>query len=65
MQQIADRAGVAIGTLYLHAGTKAELLIMVQNQKFAAAIDDAFTLPEILDHIRRQIIAVLARHLAA
>lgn len=39
-QQIADEADVAIGTLYLYASTKAELLIMVQNQKFAAAIDD-------------------------
>ena len=39
-QQVADRAGVAIGTLYLYASTKAELLIMVQNEKFAAAIDD-------------------------
>ncbi|MDF9877693.1 TetR/AcrR family transcriptional regulator [Cellulosimicrobium cellulans] len=39
-QQIADRADVAIGTLYLYASTKAELLILVQNQKFAAAIDD-------------------------
>jgi AcrR family transcriptional regulator len=39
-QQIADRADVAIGTLYRYAATKAELLIMVQNEKFAAAIDD-------------------------
>lgn len=39
-QQIADRADVAIGTLYLYASTKAELLILVQNQKFATAIDD-------------------------
>ena len=38
-QEVADRADVAIGTLYLYAATKAELLIMVQNQKFAAAID--------------------------
>ena len=38
--QIAGRADVAIGTLYLYASTKAELLIMVQNEKFAAAIDD-------------------------
>lgn len=38
-QQVADRADVAIGTLYLYAATKAELLIMVQNQKFATAID--------------------------
>ncbi|WP_457962206.1 TetR family transcriptional regulator [Arthrobacter sp. D1-29] len=32
-QQIADRADIAIGTLYLYAATKAELLIMVQNQR--------------------------------
>jgi len=39
-QQIADRADVVIGTLYRYAATKAELPIMVQNEKFAAAIDD-------------------------
>lgn len=39
-QHIADRADAAIGTLYLYAATKAELLIMVQNQIFATAIDD-------------------------
>ncbi|MFJ8781731.1 TetR/AcrR family transcriptional regulator [Streptomyces sp. NPDC102476] len=39
-QQIAERADVAIGTLYLYASTKAELLIMVQNDKFAHAIDE-------------------------
>lgn len=43
-QQIADRADVAIGTLYLYASTKAELLIMVQNQKFASAIDDGLAI---------------------
>ena len=42
-QQVADRADVAIGTLYLYASTKAELLIMVQNQKFAAAIDNGMS----------------------
>lgn len=38
-QQIADRADVAVGTLFRYAATKAELLIMAQNQKFAGAID--------------------------
>lgn len=42
-QQVADEADVAIGTLFLYASTKAELLIMVQNTKFAAAIDDGLT----------------------
>lgn len=45
-QQIADRADVAIGTLYLYASTKAELLIMVQNEKFAAAIVDGLAAVE-------------------
>lgn len=40
MAQIAGRADVAIGTLYLYASTKAELLIMVQNEKFAAALGE-------------------------
>jgi AcrR family transcriptional regulator len=35
-QQVADRADAAIDP---YASTKAELLIMVQNQRFAAAID--------------------------
>ena len=38
-QQVTDRADAAIDTLYPYASTKAELLIMVQNQKFAAVID--------------------------
>lgn len=42
-QQIADRADVAVGTLFLYASTKAELLIMVQNEKFATAIDDGLS----------------------
>ncbi len=59
-EQIADRADIAIGTLYLYAATKAELLIMVQNQKFATAIDDGLaaaatitgTIDEVLALIR-------------
>ena len=38
-QQVSERADVAIGTLFRYAATKAELLILVQNEKFAAAID--------------------------
>lgn len=41
-QQVADRADVAVGMLFLYASTKAGLLIMVQNEKFAVAIDDGF-----------------------
>jgi AcrR family transcriptional regulator len=68
-QQIADRADIAIGTLYLYAATKAELLIMVQNQKFATAIDDGLasaaaangTLEEVLALIR-PVVACVREH---
>lgn len=68
-EQIADRADIAIGTLYLYAATKAELLIMVQNQKFATAIDDGLaaaatitgTIDEVLALIR-PVVACLREH---
>ncbi|CAN5270697.1 hypothetical protein BH11ACT2_BH11ACT2_09730 [soil metagenome] len=37
-QQIAEHADVAVGTVFLYARTKAELLIMVQNELFRAAV---------------------------
>jgi AcrR family transcriptional regulator len=68
-QQIADHADIAIGTLYLYAATKAELLIMVQNQKFATAIDDGLaaastatgTIDEVLALIR-PVVTCLREH---
>lgn len=45
-QEVADRADVAIGTLFRYASTKAELLIMVQNEKIAAAIQDGLAAGE-------------------
>ena len=48
-QQIANQADIAIGTLYHYASTKAELLIMVQNEKFAAAIDEGFAAANAVD----------------
>lgn len=39
-QQIADEADVAIGTLFRYAASKAELLMMVQNEKFTDAVDE-------------------------
>jgi hypothetical protein len=51
-QQVADRADVAI-TLYLYASTKAELLIMVQNQKLAAAIDAGLAAAAVTARLQR------------
>ncbi|MFF1306877.1 TetR/AcrR family transcriptional regulator [Streptomyces sp. NPDC058307] len=70
-QQIADRADVAIGTLFLYASTKAELLIMVQNEKFADAIDRGLTaanaamgqaLPEPVVALIRPVVACIREH---
>lgn len=39
-QQIADRADIGTGTLFLYARTKGELLLLVQNSSYADALAD-------------------------
>jgi AcrR family transcriptional regulator len=54
-QQIADKADIGAGTLFLYAKTKAELLLLVQNAKYAQALEqgraDAETVPDLLDAV--------------
>ncbi|NWL13930.1 TetR family transcriptional regulator [Paenarthrobacter nitroguajacolicus] len=38
-QQVAEKADVGAGTLFLYAKTKAELLLLVHNVKYAQALD--------------------------
>lgn len=38
-QQVAEKADVGSGTLFLYAKTKAELLLLVHNVKYAAALE--------------------------
>src|SRR3954469_7794579 len=38
-QQIADKADIGTGTLFLYARTKGELLLLVQNTQYAAALE--------------------------
>ena len=38
-QEVADRADIGTGTLFLYARTKGELLLLVQNSMYAEAID--------------------------
>lgn len=38
-QQIADKADIGTGTLFLYAKTKGELLLLVQNAHYAAALE--------------------------
>ena len=54
-QQIADRADIGTGTLFLYAKTKGELLLLVQNAQYAAALERgreaAETTPDMLDAV--------------
>jgi AcrR family transcriptional regulator len=54
-QQIADRADIGTGTLFLYAKTKGELLLLVQNAQYSAALERgraaAETKPGVLDAV--------------
>jgi AcrR family transcriptional regulator len=54
-QQIADRADIGTGTLFLYAKTKGELLLLVQNAHYADALErgrtDAETTSDVLDAV--------------
>jgi AcrR family transcriptional regulator len=51
-QQIADKADIGTGTLFLYAKTKGELLLLVQNAHYAEALErglaEAETIPDAL-----------------
>ena len=54
-QQIAERADIGTGTLFLYAKTKGELLLLVQNVQYASALEKgralAETIPDVLDAV--------------
>ncbi|SFT92100.1 TetR/AcrR family transcriptional regulator [Arthrobacter sp. ov118] len=54
-QQIADKADIGTGTLFLYAKTKGELLLLVQNAHYAEALQrgraDAETISDVLDAV--------------
>ena len=54
-QQIADRADVGTGTLFLYAKTKGELLLLVQNAHYAEALASGIaasrSIPDTLDAV--------------
>ncbi|MCX5316951.1 TetR/AcrR family transcriptional regulator [Streptomyces sp. NBC_00154] len=54
-QQIADKADIGTGTLFLYAKTKGELLLLVQNSLYVEALErgraDAESSPEVLDAV--------------
>ena len=54
-QQIADKADIGTGTLFLYAKTKGELLLLVQNKHYAESLErgcaDAETITDVLDAV--------------
>lgn len=62
-QQIADRADIGTGTLFLYAKTKGELLLMVQNAHYREALErgaaEAAGIPDAADAIMAIIGAVV------
>lgn len=54
-QQIAEKADIGAGTLFLYAKTKGELLLLVQNSAYADALEEgraaAASLPDALDAV--------------
>ena len=58
-QQIAERADVGTGTLFLYAKTKGELLLLVQNAHYAVALEKGVAAAEATPDIAEAILALL------
>ena len=59
-QQISDRADIAAGTLFRYATSKGDLLLMVYNQQFRAAIDAGKTAASFCDDPADAVFAMAA-----
>lgn len=63
-QEIADRADIGAGTLFLYARTKGELLMLVQNSDYvdalARGIEAAAAAPDVLDAVVELIRPIVA-----
>ncbi|WP_319456463.1 MULTISPECIES: TetR/AcrR family transcriptional regulator [unclassified Mycobacterium] len=58
-QQIADKADIGTGTLFLYAKTKSELLLLVQNSSYATAIRDGAAAAERTTDVFDAVIAII------
>ncbi|WP_157084344.1 TetR/AcrR family transcriptional regulator [Millisia brevis] len=59
-QEIAERADIGAGTLFRYAASKGELLLMIYNREFRAALDDGERLAESAAGPYAQIDALIA-----
>lgn len=58
-QQIADRADVGAGTLFLYARTKGELLLLVQNSDYAAALAKGTAAAQKIPDVLKAVMAII------
>jgi AcrR family transcriptional regulator len=70
-QEVADRADIGTGTLFLYAKTKGELLLLVQNSAYADALEEgqaaAATITDTMDAIMaivRPVVTCNRKHVA-
>jgi len=60
-QQIADRADVGSGTLFLYAKTKAELLLLVQNSTYATSLEKGIAEAERIVDVLDAVLVIVRR----
>ena len=58
-QEIADRADIGTGTLFLYAKTKGELLLLVQNSMYAEALERGRAAAADADGVLEGVLAVI------
>ena len=58
-QQIAEKADIGTGTLFLYAKTKAELLLLVQNSSYADALAAGRAAAEAIPDVFEAVIAIV------
>lgn len=63
-QQISERADVAAGTLFRYAATKGELILMVENEAFAASVDAGIARARTIDDPAAAVFALVEPVLA-
>src|SRR5688500_17389881 len=58
-QQIADKADIRTGTLFLHAKSKSELFLLVQNSSYVAALDEGRTIADDTPDLVEALLAII------
>jgi TetR/AcrR family transcriptional regulator len=58
-QQIADKADIGTGTLFLYAKSKSELFLLVQNSSYVAALEAGRTAAENIPEVIEALMAIV------